>query len=116
MHDAMFLHISRNIQDDDYIPSMRDMVTKQIDDSATIRKLLQHGENFNLLAYASNGNPRLLFTTLGMVDRINADSTNKIFREFYRERIWAEHSALAEKFPSCKDLIDWGRDFIENDV
>lgn len=38
------------------------------------------------------------------------------FREFYRERIWAEHSALAEKFPSCKDLIDWGRDFIENDV
>ena len=51
-----------------------------------------------------------------MVDRINADSTNKIFREFYRERIWAEHSALAEKFPSCKDLIDWGRDFIENDV
>lgn len=40
LHDAMFLHISMNIQDDDYIPSMRDMVTKQIDDSATIRKLL----------------------------------------------------------------------------
>ena len=89
---------------------------KSLDDSTTIRKLYQHGDNFNLLAYASNGNPRLLFTTLGMVDKINADSTNKIFREFYRERIWAEHSALSEKFPSCKDLVDWGRDFIENDV
>ena len=116
MHDATFLHISRNIQDNDYISFMREMVEKQLDNSETIRKLFQYGENFDLLAYASNGNPRLLFTTLAMVDKINADSTNKIFREFYRERIWAEHSSLAEKFPSCKDLIDWGRDFIENDV
>lgn len=116
IHDAKFLHISRNIQDDDYLLSMKEMVHKQIDDSSAIRNLSQHGENFTLLAYAANGNPRLLFTTLGMVDKLTADSTNKIFREFYRERIWSEHSALAEKFSSCKDLIDWGRDFVEKTV
>lgn len=116
MHDAKFLHISRNIQDTDYVSSMKEMVTRQISDSSVLRNLSQHGLHFSLLAYAANGNPRLLFTTLGMVDKLSADNTNKIFREFYRERIWSEHSALAEKFPSCKALIDWGRDFIENNV
>lgn len=116
MHDAMFLHISRNIQDNDYLLSMKEMVRKQLNDSSTIRNLSQHGDNFTLLAYAANGNPRLLFTTLSMTDKLTADATNKIFREFYREKIWSEHSALAEKFPSCKALIDWGRDFVEKIV
>lgn len=116
MHDAMFLHISRSIQDEEYVSSMKEMVIKQLDDSVAVRVLSQHGQNFSLLAYAASGNPRLLFTTLGMADKLNAETTNKIFREFYRERIWAEHSALAEKFPSCKELVDWGRDFIEDVV
>lgn len=51
---AMFLHISRNIQDDDYIPSMRDMVTKQIDDSVsinTIGELAASNESAVMKAY-----------------------------------------------------------------
>lgn len=116
MHDAVFLHISRDIQDEDYISFMKEMVTKQLSDSTTIRQLFRYGENFTLLAYAATGNPRLLFTSLSLVDKINADNTNKIFREFYLEKIWAEHSALADKFPSCRPLIDWGRDFIEKVV
>jgi hypothetical protein len=116
MHDAKFLRISRNIQDDNYVASMRDMVTNQIENASIVRNLSQYGANFTLLAYAANGNPRLLFSTLGMVENLKNASTDKIFREFYREKIWSEHSALAEKFPSCKDLIDWGRDFIENNV
>lgn len=116
MHDAMYLRISRNIQDDDYIASMKEMVLKQIKDSGVINNLSKHGEYFSLLAYAANGNPRLMFTTLGLIDKFNADNVNRVFREFYRERIWSEHSALAEKFPSCKTLIDWGRNFIQDTV
>ena len=116
MHDAKYLRISRNMQDDDYVESMRQMVIKQLDDSHDIKELLTHGQNFSLLAYAANGNPRLFFTTLGMADKLSADSSNKIFREFYRERIWTEHSALAEKFPSCKELVDWGREFLQDIV
>lgn len=116
MHDATFLHINRDIQDSEYIQYMKEMVRKQLSDSTLLRQLFQHGANFSLLAYAASGNPRLLFTSLALVDKINAESTNRIFREFYRERIWSEHSTLAEKFPSSRPLIDWGRDFIERVV
>ena len=116
MHDAMLLHMTRDIQDPEYISSMKEMVLKQVRDTSTVRQLTQHGQNFTLLAYAASGNPRLFFTSLGMVDKITSDNTNKIFREFYRERIWSEHSSLAEKFPSCRELIDWGRNFVETIV
>ena len=116
MHDAISLHISRDVQDSDYISSMKEMVTKQLTNSDSFRLLSQHGDHFSLLAYAASGNPRLLFTSLGIIDKLNADNTNRIFREFYRERIWSEHSSLANKFPSCRKLIDWGRDFIETIV
>lgn len=116
MHDAVFLHINRDIQDPEYIFSMKQMVIKQLNDSTSSIQLSQHGRNFTLLAYAASGNPRLLFTSLGLIEKISSDNTNKIFREFYRERIWSEHSALAEKFPSSRPLIDWGRNFIETVV
>lgn len=114
MHDAVFLHINRDIQDENYISFMKETVTRQLEDSTKIQQLMSYGNNFTLLAYAASGNPRLLFTTLSLVDKINAENTNRVFREFYRERIWSEHSSLAEKFPTCRTLIDWGRDFIEN--
>ncbi len=33
--------------------------------------------------------------------------------DFYRNAIWSEHSALAERYPGHKELIDWGRIFVE---
>lgn len=32
------------------------------------------------------------------------------------ETIWAEHSGLAEKYTGYRDLITWGRDFVEKEV
>ena len=37
-------------------------------------------------------------------------------RKFYRSSIWSEHSDLAEKYTGHRNVIDWGRNFIESYV
>ena len=48
--------------------------------------------------------------------KMDSSSVNTIIRTYYRETIWAEHSGLAEKYTGYRDLITWGRDFVEKEV
>lgn len=51
-----------------------------------------------------------------MAERIDAKSVNQVFRDYYREKLWAEHTKLADRYPGYKDFISWGRDFLETTV
>lgn len=115
VHDATMLTIDRDILSADYIENMREIVQKQAD-SSLLAQIAQYGKNFSTLAYAATGNPRLLLKTIAKCPKINSQQVNETIREFYRTEIWAEHSTLSEKYPGHKDLIDWGRDFIEHHV
>jgi hypothetical protein len=57
-----------------------------------------------------------LLKTLTDAPRVNSQQVNEVIREYYRTSIWSEHSDLAEKYPGHRSLIDWGRQFIEEDV
>lgn len=37
-----------------------------------------------------------------------------VIKDFYRVQIWAEHSSLAERYPGHKELIDFGRNLMED--
>lgn len=116
-HDATFKNLDRDIMESDYLTKMRDIVEKQIGtDSDLINNISKNGENFSILAYAASGNPRLLLKTVSKAPKLNKRQINEVLREFYRTDMWAEHSGLIEKYPGHKELIDWGRKFIENIV
>jgi hypothetical protein len=114
-HDANMLTLNRNIMSNEYLKNMREIVEKQAD-STVIRDIERNGENFNVLAYASSGNPRILLKTLSRAIKVNSNEVNKTIREFYRTEIWSEHSGLSEKYVGHRKLIDWGRTFIEEKV
>jgi len=116
MHDALTIQLNRSIEDESYIKHMKEIVLKQLTESKTITSLSKYGQNFSLLAYAAGGNPRHLLKTVALAEKMDSASINKVFREYYRSDIWAEHSNLAEKYPGYKDLIDWGREFVESTV
>ncbi|WP_323953506.1 ORC-CDC6 family AAA ATPase [Aeromonas caviae] len=115
VHDATMLSIDRDILSPDYIENMREIVQKQAD-SSLLSQIAQNGKNFAILAYAASGNPRLLLKTMSRCTRVNSQQVNETIREFYRTEIWAEHSVLSEKYSGHQNLIDWGRNFIENQV
>lgn len=115
-HDATIISINRNIEDVNYVRQMKDIVLKQITDSNVITNLSRNGQNFTLLAYAASGNPRTLLKTVSYAQKLNSDTVNRIFREYYKTNIWAEHTGLAEAYPNYSTLIDWGRNFIETIV
>ncbi len=77
------------------------------------KNIVQNGKNFAILAYAASGNPRLLLKTLSAAPSINSTQVNEVTRSYYRTDIWSEHSALAEKYPGHREVIDWGRQFLE---
>lgn len=114
-HDATFLTIDRDILSQSYISNMREIVEKQAD-STLMSYIVTHGSNFSVLAYAANGNPRTLLKTLAKASNLSTRSVNDVIREYFRSDIWSEHSLLAERYPGFQPLIDWGRDFIENNV
>ncbi len=113
IHDAVMINLLRNVNDENYISNMKAMVLRQVNDSNLATRLSQNGENFTLLAYAASGNPRYLLNSVAMAERMDSKSVNQMFREYYRESQWAEHTKLAERFPGYKVFIDWGRDFLE---
>lgn len=113
-HDATVLSVDRNVNDDEYASAMRELVIKQ--DAELARPLSQYGEAFDTLAYASTGNPRILLKTVARSTPFNTRSVQESVREYYREEIWGEHSSLAERYPGHRELIDWGRRFIEGSV
>ncbi len=73
-------------------------------------------KNFALLAYSAHGNPRHLLKTVGGLRDFKSQDVESLVKEYYREDIWKEHTALGDKFPSFKSIVDWGRDFVENHI
>lgn len=114
-HDATLVHIERNVLDPKYVENMREIVQKQAD-STTQRKIAQNGKNFAVLAYACSGNPRILLKTLAEAPSVSSSEVNDVIKNHYRTSIWSEHSALADKYYGHREVIDWGRDFIESTV
>ena len=115
VHDATMLTIDRDILSIDYVDNMREIVQKQAD-SSLLAQIAQYGKNFSTLAYAATGNPRLLLKTIARCPKVSSQQVNETIREFYRVDIWSEHSTLSDKYLGHKALIDWGREFIENNV
>lgn len=116
MHDAVVVNMCRDIREESYVKNMKEMVFKQAKDSELQKRMLSNGLNFTILAYASGGNPRLLLRSIEKINDLNTKTINNVFREFYREEVWMEQSALAEKYPGNSMFIDWGRKFIEDIV
>jgi hypothetical protein len=48
--------------------------------------------------------------------KFNTTEVNKVIKDFYRVKIWSEHTELGEKYKGHQFLIDWGRDFLEKTV
>ncbi len=115
VHDATMISIERDILGADYVENMREIVEKQAD-SKTLENIARNGRNFATLAYAASGNPRILLKTVAAAPSIGSTQINEIIRSYYRTDIWAEHSVLAEKYAGHRDIIDWGRQFIEGYV
>lgn len=113
-HDATLMSVDRDILDPGYLSAMREIVEKQ--DSHLAATIARQGEVFDALAFAATGNPRILLKTLTRASPFNTANAQRAMREYYREGIWSEHSALGERYQGHRELIDWGRDFIEGSV
>lgn len=114
-HDATMLSIERDVLGSEYVANMREIVEKQAD-AAVLKNIAQNGKNFAILAFAAGGNPRLLLKTLARSLKLNSTEVNDTVREFYRVDIWTEHSMLADKYAGHREVIDWGRKFVENSI
>lgn len=118
-HDSVVKRVEKDILAEDYIEKMRDIMKKQIDKD-TYANLIKQGELLDSLIWASTGNPRILLTSVyeasGQLKSLNKSSTNMTLKEFYRTKMWNEYTKLGEKFPKYKEIIDWGREFVERNL
>jgi len=115
IHDCVYKKLERSISEPDYLQYFKDIVFKQSDD-ALKKEIDNQRDLFNTLALSSGGNPRMLLRTLQDLPKLNTSGVNGIIKSFYRNQIWAEHTDLGEKYKGHRDVIDWGRDFLENSV
>lgn len=114
-HDATTIRINRDLHADNYVFTMREMVDRQANES--LKKAITNQEkNFALLAYASSGNPRLLLKSVGTVPKMGSRDVSKHIKEFYRTDIWSEHSGISSTHSGHSQLVDWGRQFLEETV
>jgi hypothetical protein len=112
-HDARIEQLTRDVMHPDYLKQMREIVMRQA--SVALRTdIVERGENFDALAYAVSGNPRLLLKTISQSGKLRVNDVQTVIKDFYRVQIWAEHSSLAERYPGHKDLIDFGRNLMED--
>ena len=114
-HDATIVELNRDVLEPDYRESMREIVARQAD-ADLMSDITRNGENFDALACAVAGNPRLLLKTVALAPKLNSTQVTNVLKEFYRTGIWAEHSELAERYAGHRNLVDWGRIFVENSV
>ncbi|NDV21272.1 hypothetical protein FMS18_00910 [Desulfovibrio sp. JC022] len=114
-HDCTLMKLERNMKDSDYLSYFYEIVDKQAD-TKTKEAINGNIELFNTLALSCGGTPRMLLKTLQDIDKYNKSNIDKVLKTFYRAQVWAEHSELGDKFKGHKPLIDWGRDFLENNV
>jgi hypothetical protein len=114
-HDATFKQIERDILEPNYLDIMWKMFSKQADDGT--KTALERQRNlFNTLAFSASGNPRIFFKTISKCGKVNVSEVESVIRNYYRAEIWSEHTKLGEKYTGHKTLVDWGRNFIENQV
>lgn len=112
VHDAQIESLNRDVNAPTYREQMREIVLKQA--GAELQgEIERNGENFDALVYAVSGNPRLLLKTVVLAGKVRSSEVQSVLKDFYRTAIWSEHSLLAERYPGHKDLIDWGRAFVE---
>lgn len=114
--DALFKPLNRQVTDPDYVGFMKGMVEKQISDSGYLKELSRKGQEFTDLVYAASGNPRFLLHNIRAINKFSSSEIEPCIKEFYRVTIFADHTALSSKYPNLRDLIDWGRSFLETTV
>lgn len=118
-HDILVKKVERNISDKDYINNMRNIVEKQSTETV-FKSFSNRGKELDALIICSSGNPRLLLKSLEVASQnfkgLKTADVNKTITEFYRANIWEEHSKLANTYKGHKELIEWSRNFLENDV
>jgi len=114
-HDANLISLERNIQDHDYLNTMQEIVYKQATEEK-IKKIEEHRGHFKILAYSASGNPRILLRTLEKCNNLKWETIIKVIKDFYIAEIWSEHSALGERYTGHREIVDWGRNFIEEKV
>ncbi|MFZ6799035.1 hypothetical protein [Undibacterium sp. Di24W] len=117
IHDCIYKTIERNIRDQGYLDYFQEMVFKQCDPAH--KKILEtNAELFNTLMLSGGGNPRMILKTVQdlLSQKFNTTSVEQVIKEFYRNKIWSEHTYLGDKYQGHKTLIDWGREFLEKTV
>lgn len=119
-HDVNSVVVERNINDENYINNMRDMVKCQMDDDKFVKKLENQGQCFDALIMCCDGNPRLLLKSIEQASEgfssFKKNNVISTIKDFYRVQIWQEHTKLSSFYSGHKEMIDWGRMFIERDV
>ncbi|MGG4693573.1 hypothetical protein ACLPD9_16205 [Proteus mirabilis] len=115
IHDATFLHLDRDVSSTGYVEYMRNIVEKQAD-SKILGNIAKNMNNFTILSYAANGNPRALLKTLTQASSMSSRDINATIKSFYKSEVWEEHTLLSNKYSGFAEFIDWGRDFIEDYV
>lgn len=115
-HDSIVKRVEKDILADDYIEKMRDIIEKQVETSK-YTMLKSQGELLNSLINASTGNPRILLKSVyGATEKLQSfkkTNVNSTLKDFYRTQMWNEYTKLGEKFSEYKEIIDWGRSFVE---
>lgn len=112
--DATFIYLNRFISDETYVESMKSIVTNQISESGYLKELSRKGQVFTDLTVAASGNPRFLLNNIRSLPKFGTNEVNQCIKEFYRVTILSDHTALSSKYPNLKELIDWGRSFLDD--
>lgn len=115
IHDCLYRVIERDIRDSEYLGYFKEIALKQADETlgAAIERNI---DLFATIAFSGGGNPRMILKTLQDLPKFNSTNVDQVIKDFYRNKIWAEHTYLGDKYNGHKGLIDWGRDFIEKTV
>jgi len=115
-HDATLLRIERDILSEEYLASMKELVFRQADEKLK-EAINRNMMNFNILAYSSSGNPRILLKTIARCPKMKTEDVNNVIKQYYRSDIWTEHTSLGYKYKKGhKNIVDWGRNFVETQV
>lgn len=112
--DASLIKLNRFVLVDGYVDFMKDLVFRQIEDSTYQKELSRKGQTFTDLTYAASGNPRFLLNNIREITKFTTSEVNQCIKAFYRDNILRDHTALSSKYPKLRELIDWGRNFIED--
>lgn len=118
-HDVKYKRIERDILSHEYVRNMRTILQKRLNEEE-YKALESQGEILDCLIYSSSGNPRLLLKSISIAlennKKFNKQNVQGIMKDFYRNDIWDDHTKLGELYKGHSQLIDWGRNFMENEV